>query len=100
MATNRVKNYDRLRELLTCQAERDGLPIRYMHKFIGKNSAAFTQGVAELETRFSNLEKQSVRHTHSQGHLALTYTFEAHTVEEIITVLRATDEIADLIIVM
>jgi putative lipoic acid-binding regulatory protein len=91
------KDYTKLKALLEAQ---ETFPLDFIHKFIGRNSPAFAAGVAELERRHPELKLQHSRMSQGDAHVALTYTFRAESADAILVVLRATDEIADLIYVL
>lgn len=91
------KKYEKIRLLLE---EQETFPTTYTHKLIGKNTPRFAQCLASLEGKFPHLRRKTSRSTHSQGHLAITYVIEAETVDAIIEVLVATEQVEDLIIVL
>jgi putative lipoic acid-binding regulatory protein len=91
------KDYTKLRQLLE---EQETFPLSYLHKFIGRNSPAFAQGLAELEQRFPDLKKQTARKSQGDAHLAMTYVYVARNVDDVIVLLEATDQIEDLLVVL
>ncbi len=92
-----TKDYSTLRELLS---EQEKFPLRYLHKFIGKNSPAFLMGVQCLEAAFPKLKQQSRRESGAKAHVALTFEFEADSADEVIQVLEATEVLPDLVLVL
>jgi hypothetical protein len=75
-------------------------PADYTHKFIGKNTETFLDGVREFENKFVGLTKTGERFSAGEGHLALTYNFIAGSAEDIIELAKATYLIADLIYIL
>lgn len=89
--------YDKLRELLNAQ---EVFPVRYLHKFIGKNTVVFEQGVVALNAAFNGLELQSRRESGGGKHVAYTYAIDARSAEEIIMLFEATERVPDLLMVL
>jgi hypothetical protein len=92
-----AKDYTKLRELLLAQ---ERFPLQYLHKFIGKNTPSFDQGVADWQAQHPLAVCQSNRLSRNGGHRAMTYVFTAGTVDELISMLEATDRITDLLMVL
>lgn len=90
-------DYTRLKRLLE---EQERFPLQYVHKFIGRNEPAFLSSVAELETRFPSLKRQSARHSKGGKHLALTYAFLAPDADAVVELLRATEGLEDLLVIL
>ena len=88
--------YNKLHALL----DREQYPLRYTHKFIGRNTARFTTSVQALEAKFPKLKLQTARTSKGEAHLALTYEIVAESAAEIIEVLEATGRIEDLHLVL
>ena len=91
-----MPEYKRLRELLA----EETFPHTYCFKFVGKQSPAFEAGARSLELMFSSLVLKSSRQSTNQKHLSLTYTLEAESVEEIISVLKVIAQIPDVQIIL
>lgn len=91
---------DRLAKLRELLEEQETFPLDYMHKFIGRNSSAFTQGVAEFEIKVPKARLQSMKPSANQGHLAMTYRLLAVHVDEIIEMIRISSEIPDLLLLL
>ncbi len=86
-------DYTRLRELL----ENESYPHRYTHKFIGRKTEAFAASVAVFEQRFPRAARTGERESGGgAAYLAYTYELLADSPDEIIELVRATAEIADL----
>ena len=91
------KDYSKLRELLLAQ---ETFPLDYLHKFIGRNTPAFEQGLAVWRAAHPGASCQSDRLSSNQGHRSVTFIFRADSVDELIAMLQATDTIADLVMVL
>ena len=91
------RDYQTLRSLLL---ELETFPHHYVHKLIGKNSPSFLAAVKEMEIHFKQLTERSRRQTASGSHIALTFEFLAANVDEIIDLLRYTDGLPDLQVVL
>lgn len=91
------KDFSRLRALLETQEE---FPLEYTHKFIGKNTPAFELGVAEWKKKCGPIACPSDRLSGNQAHRSLTFIFRMETVDALIAMLEATDEIPDLVMVL
>jgi len=91
------RDYSTLRELLS---EEEKFPLQYLHKFIGKNSPVFLTGVKGLEAAFPKLKEQSRRESGAGAHVALTFSFEAASADEVIQVLEATEVLPELVLVL
>ncbi|MGZ3709040.1 MAG: DUF493 family protein [Bdellovibrionota bacterium] len=95
--SGQMKDYTKLRELL----EKETYPLEYLHKFIGRNTPAFSKSVSELEAKFSSrLKRQGSRKSSGDHHLALTYVFSADSADQVIEMLKATDIVFDLLMVL
>lgn len=92
-----VKDYRNLKSLLEQQ---ECFPVQFMHKFIGRNSPRFAEGVARFEKRFPQIKLRSTRKSSGEAHVALTYTFEATDADEIIGIIRATGTIDDVLVIL
>lgn len=91
------KKYD---ELLALFKANEKFPLRFVHKFIGRNTEEFLKGVQIWHERYLHL-KETVRRVSADGHyLALTYEFNADSAEEIIDVLKSTAEIPGIKMVL
>lgn len=90
-------DFDKLRQLLN---EQETFPLNFVHKFIGRNSPQFAVGVQAFEASFPTLQKQSERKSSGDNHIALTYVFVAQNAEEVIGLLRATDLIDDVLVIL
>lgn len=97
MSEEKKDSFDKFRQLLI---DTYLFPADYTHKFIGKNSELFSQGVTEFEARFIGLRRTGERKSASDAHLALTYVFIAGNAEDIIELAKATYEIPDLIYIL
>ncbi len=91
------KDYSQLKALLESQEK---FPTTYLHKFIGKNTVAFHGGVSGLEKRFATLTLELSRESVGGKHVAKTYRFGASSADEIIELLKATDQVPDLLMVL
>ncbi len=89
--------FEKFRQLLT---DTYLFPATYTHKFIGKNSPMFEEGVREFEAKFVGLKRTSEKLSASSGHLALTYEFLAGSAEDIIDLAKASHLIPDLIYIL
>ena len=98
-AINRMaqKDYSKLRELLLAQ---ETFPLDYLHKFIGRNTPAFEQGLATWCASHPQATRQSDRLSANQGHRSVTFVFRAGSVDQLIAMLQATDAIVDLVMVL
>lgn len=96
--TNRPsKDYSRLRELLVAQ---ERFPLNYLHKLIGRNSEAFEESLAAWQKRHPGAECQSNRLSGNGGHRAVTLVLKVNDVDELIEMLKETDQLADLVMVL
>lgn len=75
-------------------------PANYTHKFIGKNTDAFSNGVLLFEAKFVGLKRTGEKKSANDGHIALTYSFLAGTADDIIELAKATHEIEDLLYIL
>jgi hypothetical protein len=91
------KDMSRLRALFEAQEE---FPLDYTHKFIGRNTPTFEQGVAEWRRKFTPIACPSDRLSANQAHRSLTFVLRMDTVDALIAMLEATDEIPDLVMVL
>ncbi len=90
-------NRDRFLELLRAEQ----YPLRYTHKFIGKNTAAFRAGVREMGDRFPQATLEGFRESgESHAYLAYTYVQVAGSAEEIMAFVDATATLVDLTIIL
>jgi len=96
-ATHLSKDYTRLRELLL---EQECFPVKYLHKFIGKNSPQFDAALQAWRTQYPDAVCQSDRHSSNGGHRALTFVVPAQNVDQLIEMLKHTDQLADLVMVL
>ena len=93
----RAEDYANLKTLLEKQ---ETFPHQYMHKFIGRNTAAFTVSVQAWEAQQKRLKKKTERLSQGSNLIALTYIFEAHNADEIISLLQSTELIDDVQIIL
>lgn len=91
------KDYGQLRALLLSQ---ETFPLDYLHKFIGRNSAEFGEGLKHWMQSHPGASCQSDRLSANQAHRAVTFVFQAATVDELIGMLQATDAIPDLVMIL
>lgn len=89
--------YDKLRELLEAQ---ETFPFQYTHKFIGRNTQAFLDSVSALEKQFPKARRVTERKSGDNQHLALTYTLEADSADDVISLLQATSLLNDLRVIL
>ncbi len=75
-------------------------PANYTHKFIGKNTPPFLNGVIQFEMKFLALKKVGEKKSANDGHVALTYSFLAGSADDIIELAKATYEIEDLLYIL
>lgn len=75
-------------------------PTVYLHKFIGKNSKEFKESVEELERKFVDLKRTDEKLSANQGHLALTYHFNAKDSQAILDLNIATHSLKDLLFIL
>jgi hypothetical protein len=87
----------RLKALLENQ---ESFPLEYMHKFIGRNSPRFIQGLEAFDARFPKLERRGTRLSAGDAHVAVTYVFMADSADEILEVLEATQLIEDVLVIL
>lgn len=92
-----TRDYAKLKCLLE---EQETFPTVFTHKFIGRNSDGFTRGVTAWEARFPKARQTIARKSAGDGHLALTYEFDAANADEIIALLEATAEIEDVLVIL
>ena len=90
-------DYGKLRELLLAQEK---FPLDYLHKFIGRNSDAFSAGLADWAKCHPAATCQADRLSANQGHRSVTYIFRAPDVDALIAMLQATDRIPDLVMIL
>lgn len=90
-------DFTKLRALLESQ---ETFPHDYVHKIIGRNTAAFTEGVQRLEISFPYIRLETARTSKGEAHLALTYTIQAQNPDQIIDVLRETGNLVDLHLIL
>ena len=92
-----LDEFQKFRELL----EKSYLfPASYLHKFVGRNSPAFHEGVREFEEKFVGLKRASEKKSASGEHIALTYSFTAGNAEDIVDLSKATHRIPDILFVL
>lgn len=91
------KDYSKLKQLLE---EQESFPLQFTHKFIGKNSPRFVQGVERLEKQWPALKLQSSRTSKGDAHVALTYVVEVKSADEVIVLLEATGRIEDILVIL
>ena len=86
-------DYSNLRELLAQEI----FPQNYVHKFIGNATPAFAAGVAALEAAFLAARRLQARES-GGGHRYIAYTYELRVEhpDEVIRLLKATEGMADL----
>ena len=88
-----------LRELL----QNEQYPLNYVHKFIGRKTDEFFNDVGEFESKFTKATRVSERESAPTGeniYVALTYTFEANSADEVIEILEAASALKDLKIIL
>jgi putative lipoic acid-binding regulatory protein len=96
--TNRPsKDYTRFRELLIAQ---ERFPLSYLHKLIGRNTEAFEQSLAAWQKRHPGAECQSSRLSEGGSHRAVTFVLKVKDADELIEILKETDQLADLVMVL
>lgn len=93
----RTKDFTQLKALLESQ---ETFPTDYLHKFIGRNTPAFVNGVNVLEQQFPKLKLKHSRMSSGDANVALTYVFNANSADEIIALLQVTDNIDDVVYVL
>jgi putative lipoic acid-binding regulatory protein len=81
-------------------ASQHTFPCGYTHKFIGKNTVAFTTAVERLEGRFGALRLEKARESKGGAHIALTYVFAALDPDDIIALFEETAKLPDLHIIL
>lgn len=92
-----LKDTSRLRALLA----EERFPLEYLHKFIGKNTPAFSSAVSAMEARFPRVTRVSVRESgQNQTYVAYTFSLHAQHVDEIVELWTATSELADLTLIL
>ena len=96
-------DYTNLRRLL----EAEPYPHRYLHKVIGRTTAAFEAGVAELELRFPRAERTIRRESRPPGtttgdalYVAYTWELLADNPDEILVLLQFTETLVDAVMVL
>ena len=92
-----AKDYTKLKELLMAQEK---FPIDYLHKFIGKNSPQFATSVATFERKFPGIKLTSSKMSKGDAHVALTYVFQAYDADSVVELLKATDIIEDILVIL
>jgi len=92
-----ANDYSKIRDLLEAQ---ESFPIEYIHKVIGRNTAAFLASLDRLEAQIPAVRRQSVRPSASNVHLSVTFVLRAENAGEIISLLQATEKLDDLVIVL
>lgn len=90
-------DYSNLRALLVSQ---ETFPHAYVHKIIGRNTAAFAESVQRLEVSFPYIRLETARTSKGEAHLALTYIIQAQNPDQIIDVLRETGNLTDLHLIL
>lgn len=96
--TNRPsKDYTRFRELLLAQ---EVFPLSYLHKLIGRNTEGFELSLAAWQERHPEAECQSSRLSENGGHRAVTFVLKVKDVDELIEMLKESDQLADLVMVL
>lgn len=90
-------DYTRLKLLLEKQ---ETFPLEFVFKFIGRNTAAFQEGVRALQAEYSALELQARRESQGGGHLAMTFLLKANESNEILCVYSRIAEIPDVLVVL
>lgn len=91
------KDYSKIREMLEAQ---ESFPFDYIHKVIGRNTPAFLDSVAALESRFPAVRRDSLRPSASQAHVSVTLVLRAADASEVIRLLEATEALVDLVMVL
>jgi hypothetical protein len=87
----------RLLELLKTET----FPLRYVHKFIGRNTPAFRAAVAELGKRFPSAVCEGFRESgDSHAYLSYTYVQTAADAPEVVAFVEATAALADIKIIL
>ena len=81
------------RELL----EQEPYPLDYIHKVIGRNTPSFDSGLEALKRTFPALRQTGERLSSGGANRAVTYSFLAHTADEIIALVEATAKVPDLV---
>lgn len=90
-------SFDKFRQLLM---DTYLFPANYTHKFIGKNTDPFLEGVVKFELKFVGLRRIGEKKSTTEAHVALTYSFLAGTADDIIELAKATYEIEDLLYIL
>jgi putative lipoic acid-binding regulatory protein len=92
-----AKDYSKIRDLLEAQ---ERFPIDYIHKVIGRNTAAFLQSVERLEAQLPAVRRDAVRPSASQVHVSVTLVLRAEKAADVIQLLEATELLEDLVMVL
>ena len=92
-----AKNTDRIRQLL----EGETFPLRYVHKFIGKNTTEFREAVKALSKQFPAATCEGFRES-GETHAYLAYTFVQMAADagEVVDFLEATALLQDLKLIL
>lgn len=90
----------RLRELLM----REIYPHCYVHKFIGHQTPAFAEAVSGLELAFPRAQRVAARESGKMAgggrYISYTYELQAQSADEIMALLEATAQLADLKLIL
>lgn len=92
-----MKDYTNLKHLLQ---ETETFPLRFTFKFIGRNTPAFSAGVAALERTFPVLTHEMTRQSAGGNHISKTYAFDAPNADIIIAVFVEIERIEDLLVML
>jgi len=92
-----AKDYSKIRDLLEAQ---ESFPIDYIHKVIGRNTAAFLQSMDRLEAQLPAVRRDTVRPSASQAHVSVTLVLRAESAADVIRLLEATEQLEDLVMVL
>ena len=85
-------DFTNLRELL----KNESYPHRYVHKFIGLATPAFSESLSILEADFPTAQRVGERKSGGDRFIAYTYELHAESPEDIVRLLEATHLLADL----
>ena len=97
MTAHKPKDYTQLKALLE---ELETFPVHFVYKFIGRNTQAFANGVAELQKTHPSLKHEMTRNSAKDAHISFTYGFEAQSAAAIIEVFRAIEKVEDLLLIL
>jgi putative lipoic acid-binding regulatory protein len=90
-------DYSKIRDMLEAQ---ETFPIEYIHKVIGRNTAAFLSSLDRLEAQIPSVSRQVVRPSASNVHVSVTLVLRAENAGEVIRLLEATEKLDDLVMVL